>query len=395
VKKKVYLITEYYHPYQNTTGYLLGKLYDTLNVQSDIDLVLIAKEDTNCPQHANAHFIKAKKPNKASLFKRFLYELVIAFSFLTKTLKVVKKDSIVFTGTTPILLLFVLFIIKKFLNFKWILLVHDVFPENLAAAKILKNDHFLFKILKSLFDRIYASADEVIVIGKDMKELVHQKTNQNNNITVVQNWIDSSDIGTELKTDNRILKELNWLDSETTIFQFFGNIGRVQGVENILHAIQKMEYAHLAKFIFIGDGAYVARLKEQIQSLGSQNILYYGSLDQKEKTTGLNACDVALITLADGMLGLGVPSKSYFSMAADKPLLAIMDSESEVADMINTHNIGWVVPPNNEDLLAKQLDKIVLAKHQYSFNSSRKILNEFYSERVAMDKILKIIKKLS
>ncbi len=152
--------------------------------------------------------LKLKKPNKASLFKRFLYELVIAFSFLTKTLKVVKKDSIVFTGTTPILLLFVLFIIKKFLNFKWILLVHDVFPENLAAAKILKNDHFLFKILKSLFDRIYASADEVIVIGKDMKELVHQKTNQNNNITVVQNWIDSSDIGTELKTDNRILKRI-------------------------------------------------------------------------------------------------------------------------------------------------------------------------------------------
>ncbi|MGR6828471.1 glycosyltransferase WbuB, partial [Acinetobacter baumannii] len=57
MKKKVYLITEYYHPYQNTTGYLLGKLYDTLNVQSDIDLVLIAKEDMNCPQHANAHFI--------------------------------------------------------------------------------------------------------------------------------------------------------------------------------------------------------------------------------------------------------------------------------------------------------------------------------------------------
>ncbi|MFH4268551.1 glycosyltransferase WbuB, partial [Acinetobacter baumannii] len=76
-----------YHPYQNTTGYLLGKLYDTLNVQSDIDLVLIAKEDMNCPQHANAHFIKAKKPNKASLFKRFLYELIIAFSFLMKTLK--------------------------------------------------------------------------------------------------------------------------------------------------------------------------------------------------------------------------------------------------------------------------------------------------------------------
>lgn len=392
--KKVYLITEYYHQNQNTTGYLLGKLYETFNEQSDIDLTLIAKKDPNCPEYSNAHYINAKEPDKRSLIKRFLYELVISIKFLIKTLRVVEKGSIVFTGTTPIFLLFVLYFVKKVLNFKWVLLVHDVFPENLVPAKILKEKNFLYKTAKWLFDKIYASADEVIVIGRDMKELIFQKTNKNN-ITIVQNWIDPSDIGIEIKQNNQILKELNWNKDDTTVFQFFGNIGRMQGVGIILNAIKKMENLHLAKFIFIGNGAYVSELKDQIQAIGSKSVCYYGSLNQQEKTKGLNACDIALVTLAEGMLGLGVPSKSYFSMAANKPILAIMDQESEVADMIRTHKIGWVASPDDENKLASILDQIVLSRRELELNSSRSILEKYYSEQVAMDKILKIIEKIN
>lgn len=392
--KKVYLITEYYHQNQNTTGYLLGKLYETFNEQSDIDLTLIAKKDPNCPEYSNAHYINAKEPDKRSLIKRFLYELVISIKFLIKTLRVVEKGSIVFTGTTPIFLLFVLYFVKKVLNFKWVLLVHDVFPENLVPAKILKEKNFLYKTAKWLFDKIYASADEVIVIGRDMKKLIFQKTNKEN-ITIVQNWIDPSDVGIEIKQNNQILKELSWNKDDTTVFQFFGNIGRMQGVGIILNAIKKMENLHLAKFIFIGNGAYVSELKDQIQAIGSENVRYYGSLNQQEKTKGLNACDIALVTLAEGMLGLGVPSKSYFSMAANKPILAIMDQESEVADMVRTHKIGWVASPDDENNLAYILDQIVLSRHELELNSSRAILEQYYSEQVAMDKILKIIAKIN
>lgn len=392
--KKVYLITEYYHQNQNTTGYLLGKLYETFNEQSDIDLTLIAKKDQNCPEYSNAHYINAKEPDKRSLIKRFLYELVISIKFLIKALRVVEKGSIVFTGTTPIFLLFVLYFVKKFLNFKWVLLVHDVFPENLVPAKILKEKNFIYKTAKWLFDKIYASADEVIVIGRDMKELIFQKTNKDN-ITIVQNWIDPLDVGIELKQNNQILEELNWNKDDTTVFQFFGNIGRMQGVGIILNAIKKMENLHLAKFIFIGNGAYVSELKDQIQAIGSESVCYYGSLNQQEKTKGLNACDIALVTLAEGMLGLGVPSKSYFSMAANKPILAIMDQESEVADMVRTHKIGWVASPDDENNLAYILDQIVLSRRELELNSSRSILEKYYSEQVAMDKILKVIEKIN
>lgn len=393
MKNKIYLITEYYHENQNTTGYLLGKLYKFLNMQSNVDLVLIAKKDEHCPQYDNAHFITSPQLNKRSLFKRFLYEVIISIKFFFEILKNVRKGSTVFTGTTPIFLLMIIFFTKKIKYFKWILLVHDVFPENLIAANVLINKSYFYKFLKYFFDKIYASADQVVVIGHDMKELVHSKTHLNN-IHVVQNWIDYEDIEVLEKSENKILKELNWHNTDVVVFQFFGNIGRVQGVDVICKAIQKMKYPHLAKFIFIGDGAYASALEEQINNLKLDNVCYWGALDQKEKSVGLNACDVALVTLTEGMLGLGVPSKSYFTMAADKPILAIMEEQAEVSTMVKQHNIGWTIPPEDVEALAKKLDDIALNFEQYKLNSPRNVLIENYAESIAMQKILKIINEL-
>jgi glycosyltransferase involved in cell wall biosynthesis len=394
MRSKIYLITEYYHENQNTTGYLLGKLYSFLNKQSDIDLILIAKKDESCPQYDNAHFVSSPKLDKKSLIKRFLYETIISLKFFFEIVKNVKKGGTVFTGTTPIFLLMIIFFTKKIIGYQWILLVHDVFPENLIAANVLKKGTFFYKFLKYFFDQIYASANQVIVIGHDMRDLVYAKTKLNN-IHVVQNWIDYEDIDIQQKSENKILKELSWSSADSIVFQFFGNIGRVQGVDIICKAIQKMQHAHLAKFIFIGDGVYASVLEEQINTLQLDNVCYWGALDQTEKSIGLNACDIALVTLTEGMLGLGVPSKSYFTMAADKPILAIMEEKAEVATMVNEHNIGWTTPPNDIDALAGKLDEITLNFRQYKLNSPRSILIKNYSESIAMQKILRIINELN
>ncbi len=395
MKKSVLLITEHYRAEQDTTGYLLEKLINALEKDSNINLTLLVKKDPNIAEQDNIYYVNAGEKNKSNLIKRLIYETKLAFGFLFKTWTLAKKEQIVFTGTTPIFLLIVIAFLKKIIGFKWLLLVHDIFPENLVPAKILQPNHILYLLSKKIFDYIYAQPEQVIVIGKDMKELVIQKTHtsNSNHIHIIQNWIDTSDIAVEAKNDNRIMQDLQWNNDNKIVFQYFGNMGRMQGLDNIIDAIGQMQYAHLAYFIFIGDGAYKEHIKKRIESLQQENVVYYGSVSSTDKSIGLNAGDIALVTLTDGMLGLGVPSKSYFSMAANKPLLAIMHQDSEIVDMIKNHNIGWHVEAENPQLLAKKLDEIVLVneKEQLLFNSPRKILEEFYSEKVAMEKVINII----
>lgn len=137
--KKIYLVTEYFHSNQNTTGYLFHKLYLHLKKTYGSDLSLIVKEDKNNDViDSDSIIVKDLTLNKKNLIQRLLFESLISFRFLIKILKNVKKNDLVFTGTTPIFLLIVMYLAKKIIGFKWVLLVHDVFPENLVAAKVLK-----------------------------------------------------------------------------------------------------------------------------------------------------------------------------------------------------------------------------------------------------------------
>ena len=118
---------------------------------------------------------------------------------------------------------------------------------------------------------------------------------------------------------------------------------------------------------------------------------YYGELEQARKIMGLAACDVALITLEKGMVGLGVPSKAYFSMAADRPLLAVMESDAEIALMVKENNIGWVCDPGNPVALAALIDKICEIPARIQLESSRLVFENNYSERIGLDNFEKVL----
>ena len=389
--KKIFLISEYILPTQNTTGYLFHKLHKNLKQQYGDNLQIIVKED---PIHKieDAILVADVNLNKKKLIQRLFFELVISFKFLIKILQHIGKGEVVFTGTTPIFLLPVIYIAKKIKKFKWILLVHDVFPENLIAAKVLKQNNIFYKILKFFFDKFYAEADKRIVIGKDMKDLIDVKVSISDSI-IIQNWIDHHDIEVQEKNKNKILETLGW-QSEAPIFYFFGNIGRVQGIKNIIDALELIPAGQRPKVLFIGGGAYEDELKNQIAQLNDQNIQYIGRLDPSKKSDGLNAGDIAIVTLAEGMYGLGVPSKAYYSMAADKPLLAIMGVESEVSSMIQQHNLGWNVPAGEPQILANLFLNINQNFNTEKLSSSRKVLIENYSEQIAMKKIFNLIEEV-
>ena len=389
--KKIFLISEYILPTQNTTGYLFHKLHKNLKQQYGDNLQILVKED---PIHKieDAILVADVNLNKKKLIQRLFFELVISFKFLIKILQHIGKGEVVFTGTTPIFLLPVIYIAKKIKKFKWILLVHDVFPENLIAAKVLKQNNIFYKILKFFFDKFYAEADKRIVIGKDMKDLIDVKVSISDSI-IIQNWIDHHDIEVQEKNKNKILETLGW-QSEAPIFYFFGNIGRVQGIKNIIDALELIPAGQRPKVLFIGGGAYEDELKNQIAQLNDQNIQYIGRLDPSKKSDGLNAGDIAIVTLAEDMYGLGVPSKAYYSMAADKPLLAIMGVESEVSSMIQQHNLGWNVPAGEPQILAKLFLNINQNFNTQKLSSSRKVLIENYSEQIAMKKIFNLIEEV-
>ena len=228
-------------------------------------------------------------------------------------------------------------LLKLIKGIKYDLLVHDIFPENLVAIKKLKSTSFFYKIVKFLFDFSYSRADTCIVIGRDMGKIVKEKIGNKSNITIIPNWAEDDKVFPLKKNNTNMINKLNLQNK--FVFQFAGNLGHAQGLKNILDAISLIRNDNL-HFLFIGSGAMESEIKHAASKSTIKNISVVGYQDRNKQNDFLNACDVALITLNEGMFGLGVPSKAYNIMAAGKPILIIADSDSEISLCVKEYNLG-------------------------------------------------------
>lgn len=390
-KRTIIVATEYAFPDQNSTGYYWSKIIEKIKKK---DPIIICREPKNTTKKENSNYkyipIKEKEYELAGFKKRLLSQLKMTTRFTYQIYQSAKKNDIIITGTNPIILIIIFPILHKMIKFKWILLIYDVFPNYLIPYKILKKN-LLYRILEKISITMYENSDEIITVGRDMDLLVKSKSNHIKNSHIIQNWASPNEINITPKEENKIIKKLNW--EEFTVFGFFGNIGNLQGIQNILNATKLVKNKKSA-FLFIGNGNLVNTIKHFISIHPNIRVAYEGFLPMEEKNIGLSACDIAIISLEPNMLGVGVPSKAYFSMAADKPLLAIVDHESEISQMVLEENIGWQCNPDNPIKLAALIDHICEIDISKLKGKPRRVLEEKYSEEKALNKIMSVIESV-
>ena len=390
MNNKILIVTEYFYPSNRPDSYLLTEIVKVLSKSNNKNINVICNTDLNANDELD--FIKNKiirlkenKLNKDKFFSRILKFIISSTALGWKTFFSVQENDKLFSVTNPAFLIIVLGMFKKIKKFEYTLLVYDVFPENLLAAKILKEDSLVYKIAKKIFDWAYRQADHLIVIGRDMQELIGEKTNNTIPMSLITNWCDVDNVIPLPKKENIIIKSFDL--EEKIVFAFVGNFGRVQGIEKLLEVAS---FVNNPKFrlLFIGDGALLPQIKEYIKNNPNGKVIYAGSYPSSEQNNFLNACDVAIVSLNNSMYGLGVPSKSYYNMAAQKPLFYLGDENSEIGLVINEYNIGWVVNNLTTKQIAAKIDEILddnIDFQDYGIRA-RKVVEENFSKEIVLNK---------
>ena len=392
--RNIFILSEYIDKAENSTGYYWSGIIQSLSKKFGKLYVICSKRDHNdfmSKGPVDCLYVKRSNFSHNRLFTRALNQLIQSLRFSFRLIGRVKKDDIVICGTNPTLFILLMPFLKRRKNFTWVLVAYDLFPDNLVPAKILSSDSIVFIFLKMYCNWVYKFADRIIVIGRDMQFLVNRKTYPHIRTHLIANWASPNEVSVLAKKDSLFIAELGWQDK--VVFQFFGNIGRVQGVGNILSAISHVNDSRAA-FLFIGDGAIVSELKDFIVNNQGISIAYFGQISIDERNRALAACDVAIVSLESGMYGLGVPSKSYFSLAADKPLLVIADPESEISNVVKEDGVGWTCKPNSPLELASIIDSICSEDLSAYKGIPRRVLIEKYSESIALEKYNAVIEEL-
>ena len=121
----------------------------------------------------------------------------------------------------------------------------------------------------------------------------------------------------------------------------------VGGGLNGLIAAKKLINNKSLNIFLIGEGSQKNNIISEIRKANLNNVICLPYQDDSVFPKVLASADVALITMASGSEELMVPSKIYYSMAVGSALIGITNRNSELAKMINDHECGIVVPPDN------------------------------------------------
>ncbi len=172
-------------------------------------------------------------------------------------------------------------------------------------------------------------------------------------VVTIPNWADLETVHPTPRESNKLLNELGI--SDKFVFMYAGNIGHPTDVETLIECAVKLIERAQFHFVFIGDGAKKKWLENRVKELSLGNVTVLPYRPREEQIVFLNACDVGLVALVKGMWGTAMPSRTYNIMAAGKPILALTDDGSELAQVIDEDDIGWHVAPGDPDRLLEAI----------------------------------------
>jgi glycosyltransferase involved in cell wall biosynthesis len=221
----------------------------------------------------------------------------------------------------------------------------------------------------------------------------HKISKYSGRICYIPNWGDAELIFPDNDEGRGILQKFGI--SDKFVFQYAGNLGRAQGMQYILYAASKLNGTG-SHFLFFGDGVFKNEVKRHAEIL--ENVTYGGVFNRLESQKYTNACDVAIVTLLEGIAGLGVPSKTSDIMAAGKPILFIGEKKSEIARIIEEGNIGLVVNPNSSDEIINAVKFFLrMSKSDLQDMSlrARKMVEDRYSDKIIMEKYRRELEEFS
>jgi len=362
-RKRLWILTEVYYPEEISTGYYLTAIAEGLARDFEVKVLTgqpkhmsrgIRGPKTELRNGVEIYRASATTLDKNVMLYRLVNMITIGVAMFYNSVKRFRSGDKVLVVTAPPTMPVTTAFAALLRGASYTVLVQDSYPEILIAVGSLKENSIATGIVNFFNRWVYKYASKIIVMGRDMNELFRRKTEGLDiPIVTIPNWADIEAIEAAPRNENALLKELGILDKFVLLYA--GNIGHPTDVETIIAAADRLKTFEEVHFLFIGAGVKKKWVVDQVQSRPLMNVTVLDYRPREEQTMFLNACDVGLIALIKGMWGTAMPSRTYNIMAAGKPILALTENGSELAQVIDEERIGHYVEPGNVEGLTNAI----------------------------------------
>lgn len=239
-------------------------------------------------------------------------------------------------------------------------MLQDVWPDNAVQSGLLREGSLLYRFFEYFQQYVYKNSHRLICISDDMKAFLVSKGIPEEKITVIYNWgytDETVDIPWE---ENAFVKKYG-LSSDIFYPIYAGNIGRMQNVELVLQAAQRLQNRQDIRFLVIGAGARSDAIRQLAEEMELTNVQFLPFQPSELATSVYSAAGVNLIPLVPGGVKTALPSKTGVVLSCGRPALFAYGSDCAFAQMLPTGGCGCA-DPSDPDALAQQIAELAQRK---------------------------------
>ncbi|MGH2752437.1 MAG: glycosyltransferase family 4 protein [Actinomycetota bacterium] len=236
--------------------------------------------------------------------------------------------------------------------------IQDVYPDVAVELGVLTNAR-LVAASRRLERLCYARAEAVTVLSDDLKDNISERMDDSSKVRVIPNFVDTEWIKPG-EQDNSYRRQYGM--EGKFVVMYAGNVGLSQSLDLVLDAAAAL--AHEPEMVFVINGGGAARAGLERRARGLPNVVFVDMQPAGRLPEVLAAADVHLVPLKRGLARSSVPSKTYSILAAGRPLVASVDSGSEVARMVARAGAGIAVPPEDSEAFTKAVRSLFERKNE-------------------------------
>ena len=188
-----------------------------------------------------------------------------------------------------------------------------------------------------------------VVLSEEMKDRMAERGISRNNLVVVPNWADVSQLHPQSHCNNPLRSEWNLLDR--FVVGYSGNMGIAHDLDAIVEAAIELRDCPEVVFLMIGGGFRKNFMILDVQNHKLESQVIFKPYQPRNKLSlSLGCADIHIVSLRPKMEGLIVPSKFYGICAAGRPTLYLGTKDSAIARIVSECECGTTVSGGGTEL---------------------------------------------
>jgi glycosyltransferase involved in cell wall biosynthesis len=265
----------------------------------------------------NVVIVGTKYSNKQSYIHRIISFLSFCLLSIFAGLRA-KDVDVIYASSTPLTVGIPAMVIKRAKRAAFVFEVRDQWPEIPIELGIIKN-RFLIKMLLWLEKTIYKSCSSIVVLSPGQADGIKEVFADEKSIAVIPNSCDIDVFRPDID-GSAVRQRRDWGDK--LVLLHTGAMGKVNGLNFIINAAEKLKDYSDIIFVLIGDGNQKSSLENEVKKRGLANVEILSSVPKRELPEFYAAADTGLVIIGNyPIIEHNSANKFFDTLSAGKAVL--------------------------------------------------------------------------